>query len=264
MNPVLAVAFALAPFVATHLGLAWPPLRQRLVARLGRMGFTIFYSLVAWFTFGFAVSVYAAHAGEGQAGLALGTLGPARALLVATIALGIMLMTGSFAGYATSPYAMSRQQERGPRGLERVTRHPFFVGVSLLGVAHALLATRLVGAVFMGILGAYALIGARLQDAKLAALRGDSYARFAAASSILPFAAITAGRQRLVLSELPYGAMLLGLAVTAALRALHDRLFADGGAWLIAALVIGPLVVLFDDRRRARRAHRLAATSALG
>ncbi len=264
MHPVLAVAISLAPFVLTHLGLAWPPLRQRLIARLGPMGFTISFSLVAWLTFGLGVSVYAAHAGEGPAGPGLGTHGAARAALVAMIALGIALMSGAFAGYPTSPFAFSRQQERGPRGLERVTRHPFFVGTALLGIAHALLATRAVGAVFMGILGVYSLIGARLQDEKLAVLRGDSYARFAAESSILPFAAIVAGRQRLVPSELPYRAMLLGLGLTVALRALHDHLFADGGAWLIAALVVGPLVVLFDDRRRARHAHRPDPTSAMG
>lgn len=261
MDPVLAVALSLAPFVVTHLGLAWPPLRQRLIARLGALGFTVFFSVVAWLTVGLAIAVYATHAGEGPAGLALGADPMVRAVLIAMIALGVALMTGSFAAYPTSPYALSRQQERGPRGLERVTRHPFFVGTALLGIAHALLATRAVGAVFMGILGVYSLVGARLQDQKLAVLRGDAYARFAAASSILPFAAIASGRQRLVPSELPYGAMGLGVAIAFALRAVHDRIFADGGAWVIAALVIGPLVVLIDDRRRARRADRLAATS---
>lgn len=261
MDPVLAVALSLAPFVVTHLGLAWPPLRQRLIARLGKIGFAALFSVVAWLTVGLAITVYAARASEGPPGLALGANAAARAVLVATIVLGVVLMTGSFAAYPTSPYAMSPQPERGPRGLERVTRHPFFVGTALLGIAHALLATRAVGAVFMGILGVYSLVGARLQDDKLAVLRGDAYARFAAASSILPFAAIAAGRQRLVLSELPYRAMGVGVAIAFALRAVHDRIFADGGAWVIAALVIGPVLVLFNDRRRARRADRLAATA---
>jgi len=264
MNPVLAVALALAPFVVTHLGLAWPPLRQPLVARLGRLGFIVFFSLIAWLTFGLAVSTYAAHASEGPPGLALGAHGAARAVLIACIALGAMLMTGAFGGYANSPYAMSGGQVSEPRGLERVTRHPFFVGVSLLGVAHALLATHLVGTVFMGMLGTYALIGARLQDSKLVALRGEPYARYLAASSTIPFVAIAAGRQHLVLSELPYGAMLLGLPIAWLLRAVHGSLFAQGGAYLIAALVIGPLVILVVEFWRSRRAHRPAATSAMG
>src|SRR5439155_441468 len=39
---------------------------------------------------------------------------------------------------------------RAPRGVERVTRHPFFVGVALLASAHVLFATRLVGVVLAG------------------------------------------------------------------------------------------------------------------
>ena len=264
MNPVVAVAVSLVPFAVTHWGLAWPPLRQPLVARLGRLGFIVFFSVIAWLTFGFAVSTYAGHASEGPAGLALGAHGAARAVLIASIALGSMLMIGAFGGYASSPYAMAGRDVCEPRGLERVTRHPFFVGTALLGAAHALLATRLVGAVFMGGLAAIALIGLALQDRKLAALRGEPYVHYLAASSTLPFAAIAAGRQRLVLSELPYGAMLIGLSVAWLLRAVHGSLFAHGGAYLMAVVVIGPLVILVVELWRDRRAHRPAATSTVG
>src|SRR5437899_13047458 len=58
---------------------------------------------------------------------------------------------------------------RAPRGVERVTRHPFFVGVALLASAHVLLATRLVGAVFFAGLAALAILGAWHQDRTLPA-----------------------------------------------------------------------------------------------
>src|SRR5262245_24332923 len=131
MEPLLLVALGFGLFAATHLGLAWPPVRQRLVARLGRWRFTLLFSLVAWLTFGSAFATYAAHAHEGPAGLALGVHAGVRGLLVAAIVLGSMLMTGSFAGYARSPYAPSGQRVSEPRGLERVTRHAFFVGFAL-------------------------------------------------------------------------------------------------------------------------------------
>jgi len=51
--------------------------------------------------------------------------------------------------------------------VERVTRHPFFVGVALLASAHLLLATRLVGTVFFAGLAALAILGAWHQDRKL-------------------------------------------------------------------------------------------------
>src|SRR5262245_7456437 len=264
MDPVLRVALGLALFAATHLGLAWPPLRQPLVSRLGAFGFTAFYSVVAWITFGIAATVYAAHAGEGPAGLAFGAHPVVRALAIALIALGAMLMAGAFADYGSSPFAIGSGRVREPRGLERVTRHPFFVGAALLGAAHALLATRLVGAVFMDGLAALALVGLVVQDRKLATLRGEPYRCYLAASSILPFAAIAAGRQRLVPSELPYGAMLLGLPLAWLLRSVHGSLFAHGGAYLIAALVIGPLVILVVQLRRDRRARPLATSGAAG
>src|SRR5262245_34033654 len=116
MDPVLFVALPLALFAATHLGLAWPPLRQPLVARLGLRGFTLLFSVIAWLTFGAAVSSYAAHAQQGPVGLALGANPLARGVLVGVIVLGVMLMTGSFARYASSPYAIGGRRAREPQG----------------------------------------------------------------------------------------------------------------------------------------------------
>jgi uncharacterized membrane protein len=263
MDPVLPVALGFGLFAATHLGLAWPPLRQRLVARLGRWGFTVFFSVVAWLTFGAAFSTYVAHAHEGPAGLALGAYAGARWLGIGAILAGSVLMAGSFAGYARSPYGMAGERVREPRGLERVTRHPFFVGFALFAAAHALLATRLVGAVAMGSLALVALVGAWLQDRKLLALRGEPYAAYLAASSTLPFAAIAAGRQRLVSSELPWAMLGLGVAFAWLLRALHAHLFDHGGAWVIAAFVLGPLAILLGEWSHERRARRVAPAAGL-
>jgi uncharacterized membrane protein len=176
MAALLPVSLGVALFAATHLLLAWPPLRQPLVARLGAFGFTAFYSVVAWLTFGVAVSLYVAHAADGPPGLALGAYPVPRAVAIGAIALGAMLMVGAFADYGSSPFAIGSTRVRGPVGLERVTRHPFFVGTALLGAAHAMLATRAVGAIFMGGLGAIALLGSHFQDCKHAALRGAAYA----------------------------------------------------------------------------------------
>ncbi len=262
MDPVLRVALAFGLFAATHVGLASLPVRRALVARLGRWGFIGLFTVVAWVTFGIAVSSYAAHAAEGPTGLALGRVPLLRELLVAAIALGSMLMSGAFATYASSPYGIAGESVRAPRGLERVTRHPFFVGVALLGAAHALLATRLVGAVTMGSLALFAVAGAWFQDRKLLALRGRPYADYLAATSTLPFAAIAAARQRLAWRELPYGMLALGLALAWLLRAVHGRIFDHGGAYVIAALVVGPLAILLAEWRRERRPARRAPTAA--
>jgi len=258
-SPLLAVALAFAAFAATHLGLGWPPVRQPLVARLGRWGFAALFSGVAWLSFGAAVSSYAARAAEGPPGLALGAHPFARIPLISAIVLGSMFMTGAFARYARSPYALGGAHVREPRGLERVTRHPFFVGVALLGGAHALLATRAVGAMLMGGLGLFAAFAPWLQDRKLLALRGEPYAAYLAVTSHVPFAAIAAGRQRLLWAELPYGMLALGVALAFGVRAVHAHLFDHGGAYVIAALVIGPLLILLSEWRQDRRRPAAAA-----
>ena len=259
MDPVLRVALCFGLFAATHLGLGSPRVRGALIARLGRWGFTALFALVAWVTFGVAISSYAAVAGEGPAGLALGASTSARVALITAIAIGVMLMTGAFAGYGRSPFALGGEKVREPRGLERVTRHPFFVGVVLVGAAHALLAPRLVGAVAMGSLALFAGVGAWFQDRKLLALRGQGYRDYLAVTSAIPFAAILAGRQQLVWGELPYRTLLLGLALTWLLRAVHAHLFDHGGAYVIAAVILGPLLILLSDLRRDHRASRPVA-----
>jgi uncharacterized membrane protein len=260
MDPVLRVALGFALFAASHLALGAPRVRTALVARLGQQGFTLLFSLVAWLTFGLAISTYAANAAEGPAGLGLGANAGARAVLIVAITLGVMLMTGTFARYSSSPYALGRKEVREPLGLERVTRHAFFAGTVLFGAAHALLATRLVGAVAMGSLALVAGVGAWLQDRKHLALRGEEYRDYLAVTSGVPFAAILAGRQRLVWGELPYGMLLLGIGITFVLRAVHAHLFDYGGAYLIAAVVLGPLLILVSALRRVHRARAPAAS----
>jgi uncharacterized membrane protein len=171
-------------------------------------------------------------------------------------------MTASFAGYARSPYASQGEGVREPYGLGRVTRHPFFAGAVLFGAAHALLATRLVGAVAMAGLALVAGVGAWHQDRKLLRLRGAPYAEYLAATSALPFAAILAGRQRLAWSELPVGLSLLGLALAWTLRAVHASLFAYGGAFVIGAVVGGAGAILASEWRRDRRAALASANAA--
>src|SRR5262249_51093083 len=121
-----------------------------------------------------------------------------------------------------------RHGHAGARGLERITRHPFFVGVAIAAAAHALLATRLVGTVFSLRLRGRSLVGAWHQDRKLLARRGRPFADFLAVTSVVPFAAILSGRQRLVARELPWGTLVVTLLVVGGLRAVHESIFASG------------------------------------
>jgi hypothetical protein len=149
-----------------------------------------------------------------------------------------------------------RRRPGKPRGIERITRHPFFVGTALLGVGHALLASRLTGVVFFGGLAIFALAGAWHQDRKLLATRGATHAALMARTSLVPFAAIATGRQRFVARELPLAAVALGVAGRVAPRRSgacrdHGARRRMGGARR-------------RGRRRARRAAVLAARGHAG
>ena len=118
-------------------------------------------------------------------------------------------------------------------GIFRVTRHPFQWSVVLWAAAHVIANGDLAGIILFGALGALALIGTRLIDRKYAQRRGADWQAFAAASSNLPFAAISAGRQGFVFAEIGWWRIALGLVVYLILLAVHP--------WLFGAAPLGAL-----------------------
>jgi uncharacterized membrane protein len=107
------------------------------------------------------------------------------------------------------------------RGIVRVTRHPFLAGVAIWAFAHLVVNGDAASLVLFGTLLALALLGPRLIDAKRARADRQRWAAFAAQTSVLPFAAIAAGRTRLVVSEIAAWRLLLGVGVYVALVAGH-------------------------------------------
>ena len=258
MEPALGVALLSLAFAGLHVGLTTRRVRAALVARLGERGFLALFSALAAVGWTTLVRYYAAHRFEGAAGLAPGAGEATRLVLVTVVVAGMVLAMTALASYLRSPYAISN--DSGPhvaRGIERITRHPFFAGVGMAAAAHVLLAPHLAGAVLSASLAALALGGAWHQDRKLLARRGRPFAEFLATTSLVPFAAIVAGRQRLVLRELPWTVMAVALVLVAALRRGHAGMFAHGGLWVILVVVGGAAILLVQDlwvaRRRARR-----------
>ena len=261
-HPATAVALFWLLFGALHIGLTTHRIRAALVARLSEQGFIALFSVLASLTFAVAIAYYAAHRGDGAPGLALGAVPIARGVLMAVVVLGVVLMVAGPATYVGSPYDVLAHRARPPRGIERVTRHPFFVGLALFALAHALLATRLAGTVLFSGVALVSIAGAAHQDRKLLRRLGAPYADYLTATSAVPFAAIIGGRQRLVWSELPVAPLAASLVVAAALRAVHASLFAYDGAYVIAGVVGGAGIITWRSARRTRRTHRRGALAA--
>src|SRR5690349_21404728 len=147
MTPASTVGLLWLAFGGTHVGLAIRAVRTRVVARLGETGFTVVYSAVAAATFAALVGGYARLRDAGAPGIA--ATGSLRAAAIAIVAAGVVLAVAGLVPYPSSSYALFRTTSRTePRGLERITRHPFFVGTAMLGIGHAIVATRLAGTVF--------------------------------------------------------------------------------------------------------------------
>ena len=261
MEPAVTVALAWLVFAATHLGLATAGVRSRLVARFGEPGFTYLYSAVAAVVFAVLVSRYASVRFDGLPGPALGRVAGVREALIALVVAGVVLMTATFARYDETPYNGVEERRFGPpRGLERITRHPFFAGLVVFSLAHALLATQLVGSVFQLGSAVVAAVGCWHQDRKLAARFGAPFEAYLRATSAVPFVAIAAGRQRLAWDELPWRAIAAGLALAFALRAVHASIFAWGGVPFVAGVLgtVAAIGAATYRREVQRRRERLA------
>lgn len=257
MDPAVTIAGYWLLFAGTHIGLSVTPVRAPLARRLGEFGFSALFSLIAAGAFTLLVRAYAALRFEGVRGISLADFAGAREVLLVLSVAAVVLALASLARYAGSPYALYSEGHDGePRGLERVSRHAFFAAMTLFGTAHALLATRLVGTVFFGALAAFAMLGAWHQDRKLLARRGEPYARFLAVTSTIPFAAIVARRQRLVLRELPWLHLAGALAIAFGLRSVHGAILSAGGVWVIAVFVGGAALLMFEAWWRGRHATR--------
>lgn len=261
MSPTVAVLSAWLLFGGSHLLLSWPWLRTRLSNRLDEPRFLVVYTLIAALGLTLLAITVARYGGDGRRGLDLATAPAARWSLGAVALIGAALVTAGLRNYSRSPMAVlarrlgapnevRRKPLRAPTGVERITRHPFFVGIALLMGAHVLLASTLAGAVFFAGFTLLALVGIPMQDRKLRARHGDVYGAYLEASSAVPFAAARLrldGASRRVWPVL--GASAAGAVL---LAALHPMWRVGNGALFVALVNIGGLYAVAKQFRRAR------------
>jgi uncharacterized membrane protein len=216
---IAAAAFLLA----SHFGISSTGLRPWLVGRLGERAYLGLYSLIALAALVWLIAAYARapYVELWPTARWLAWL----PLLVMPLAL-VLAVSGLSAPNPTAVGAPDTLAQAEPvRGIFRITRHPFMWAVGLWAIAHLVASGDLAGLVLFATLGGLALVGTGLIDRKHAARGGADWQRFAAASSNLPFAAIRAGRQHLVLSEIGWWRIALALVLYLVLLALHPWLF---------------------------------------
>ena len=252
MNNELIVLALWLLFGGTHIFLSLTPIRARLVHAFGEPGFVAFYVCVAAATFAILVHFYATHrSGSGDVVATLGSF----AIGLGTIGaiLGLILMCFCIVEYVHSPMAAFSEGVAEPTGMTRITRHSFLFGNVLFFGAHAAMARTPLDFIFFSGFVVLALFGAYHQDQKLLKRKGDAYRAFVGKTSLVPFAAVIAGRQTIVWSEINRLPIVIGIIASVVLMYFHDLVLAMGGLWFIIAMISVGIV----ETALAMRAHLL-------
>jgi uncharacterized membrane protein len=220
MNPMTHLILAAVAFLAMHY-ISSTPMRAKLVAVLGG-AYLALYSLLAFVTLGWMIWAFY-HAPFVNLWYAV-ALRPVP-LVVMPFAL-VFVVCGLT---SPNPTLVGREKllhsKEPARGILRITRHPMMWGFALWSGAHIIARGDAAAAIFFGTFLLLALSGTWLIDRRKAAALGDDWRRFAAVTSNVPFAAILGGRNQLKLAEISAWRILLGLALYAALLAMHHALF---------------------------------------
>lgn len=216
---MILLILAAALWLFLHLGVSGTRLRDSAVAALGEKRFMIGFSV------GSFVAIFLMVFAWTNAGTTFLWSAPAwlRWILAAVILVAFVLFMASHKRNPTAVGNKGLGEE--PRGIQRVTRHPMLWSFGLWGVAHTLANGDTASLVFFGTFALTALAGMPSIDAKLARRHGAAWEAFAAKTSILPFGAIAAGRNRLVLSEIGWMPPVVGFVLWAALLHFHRAIF---------------------------------------
>ena len=211
-------------WIGVHAGIAGTAVRRAVASRIGDAGFRGLFSVLSVVAISALVISFNRVRRIDPVPLwaAPAWLGPA---LAALMAVGFVLLIAAVV--APNPTAVGGEKVLGrePTGMARITRHPMLWAFAIWAVVHVVGNGDLASLLFFGAFGLTALLGMPSIDRKLAARDARGFHDLAARTSIVPFAAIAAGRNRLALGEIGWIAPLGGLALFAILLWFHPHLF---------------------------------------
>lgn len=216
---ILLLAAAIL-WVGVHVGIAGTAVRARLVQSLGEAGFRIGYSLVSVLSITLLVIAW-----QAAPYVPLWSAPDWFRWLMALLMLPVLLLFVASVATPNPTAVAGKLGEAGPRGIQRITRHPMLWSFAGWAALHLIAKGNLSGVFFFGAFLVTSLIGMPSIDRKLATLQPSLWARLAPATSILPFGAILGGRNSLVLGEIPRLVWLIGGLAWLGLLVGHTWLF---------------------------------------
>lgn len=219
MGTLTELIVAAILFTGSHIAIPSTGVRARIVGAIGARAYMVFYSilstvLLVWFVAAFfsAPQIPLWTQREWM-----------RIVVFVTMPFAcILLVAGLFTANAT--VATDARLPEGPDpapGILKVTRHPVFWAIGLWAAAHLIVNGNAAALIFFGSLVVLSMAGTRILDLKHARTFGPAWPRFASVTSVVPFAATMAGRNRVSLSEIGWWKIAGGLALFVVLLALH-------------------------------------------
>ena len=220
MLEMTLLILASALWVGVHFGIAGTVARARIVARTGEAGFRIGYSLLS-----VVAIVLLVQAWNTAPYVELWLAPDWLRWLIALLMLPAFVLFVAALGTPNPTAVAGRLGAEGPRGIQRITRHPMLWSFALWAGLHLLAKGTLGGVFFFGAFLVTALAGMASIDRKIIARDPEMAARLLPATSIIPFKAVLTGRNRLALGEIPRFVWIVAGVAWVALLVAHPWIF---------------------------------------
>lgn len=206
-------------WLVVHLGVSGTRLRDVIAARIGETAFRGLFSLVSLGAIIFLVRGWSVALTEPL----WFTPNWLRWILVLAMLPAFLLFVASTS--QPNPTMVSGGGVRPPRGITRITRHPMLWSFAIWAAVHVIGNGDSASLIFFGTFLVTALAGMPSIDAKMARRDPAAWRALSATTSAVPFAAILAGRNQLVIREIGWLTPTIAVVAWAALLALHPLLF---------------------------------------
>jgi uncharacterized membrane protein len=221
------MAAAAVFWIVLHVVLAGSPLRWAIVARIGENAFRGLFSVLSFVGLVWlAVAYRQATTPESFYGIRL-----VEPWMLWTPAVVMVPAAVLFVGALTRPNPTMVMGERfladpePARGIFRVTRHPMLWSFLLWAAAHLVANGDLASVFLFGSIMIVAAAGMGSIDRKQARRDPAGWRRFAETTSVVPFLAILAGRNRLVVEEIGWKPLAIAAALWVVTAAAHPFVF---------------------------------------
>lgn len=219
-----SLVLAAVVWAFVHLGVSGTSLRGHIVRAMGEGMFRALFSLGSFALIFWLVESYSR---AGAVGVLWAT--PHWLIVVCMLLMlpALLLFIGSVSVPNPTMVAGGRAlaSEQPARGVLRLTRHPMLWSFAMWAAIHAIMIGTLGALAFFGAFLVVALAGMPSLDAKIAKRDPQHWARYAMATSLMPFVAIAQGRNRMALAEIGWWRLAATLVLWCVLVSVHQWLF---------------------------------------